>query len=74
MWMAGGGARGGTVIGKTDELGLRAIEDRTHVHDLHSTILHAMGLNARKLVYMHNGREENPVINSGDPALKVFGG
>ena len=44
MWMAGGGVRGGQTIGKTDEIGLHAIEDRLHVHDLHATILHMLGV------------------------------
>ena len=43
MWMAGGGVKGGQTIGATDELGLRAIEDRMHVHDLHASILHLLG-------------------------------
>jgi len=48
MWMAGGGVKGGQVIGETDELGLRATEDRLHVHDLHATILWLMGLDHTK--------------------------
>ena len=44
MWLAGGGVQGGRVIGQTDEFGLHAVEDRLHVHDLHATILHLMGL------------------------------
>ena len=44
MWMAGGGVRGGQTIGATDELGLWATEDRLHVHDLHATVLHLLGI------------------------------
>ena len=44
MWMAGGGARGGQMIGATDELGLYAVEDKLHVHDIHSTIMAMLGL------------------------------
>jgi hypothetical protein len=73
MWMAGGGVKGGQVLGSTDELGLYAVEDPQHVHDLHSTILYALGLEARELIYMNHGTEENPVINQGKPYLKVFG-
>ncbi len=73
MWLAGGGVQGGQVIGATDEFGLHAIEDRVHVHDLHATILYALGIQARQLVYHHNGRPENPVINDGDPVTRVFG-
>ena len=58
MWMAGGGIRGGSVVGATDEIGMRAIEDRAHVNDIHATILHLMGLDHKKLTYLHNGRDE----------------
>jgi hypothetical protein len=63
MWMAGGGVPGGTVIGATDEAGLKAVEDRMHVHDLHATILKIMGLDHMRLVYTHNGRPERPTLN-----------
>jgi hypothetical protein len=65
MWMAGGGVRGGQTIGATDELGLRAIEDRQHVHDLHASILHLMGIDNMKLTYRYQGRPERPTINEG---------
>jgi len=65
MWMAGGGIRGGQTIGSTDELGLRAVENRLHVHDLHASILHLMGLSNLELTYMHKGRPERPTINEG---------
>ena len=73
MWMAGGGVLGGQALGTTDAIGLRAQEHPVHVHDLHATVLHAMGLGHRELIYVHNGRRESPTINSGDPFLKVFG-
>jgi len=66
MWMAGGGVRGGQTIGATDELGLRAVQDRLHVHDLHASILHLMGINHRELTWMYKGRPERPTINEGD--------
>ncbi len=72
MWMAGGGVKGGQTLGSTDELGLYAVEDPQHVHDLHSTILWSLGLDARELIYMNNGTEENPVINQGKPFMKLF--
>lgn len=72
MWMAGGGVKGGQTLGSTDELGLYAVEDPQHVHDLHSSILYALGLDARELLYMNNGTEENPVINQGKPFKKLF--
>ncbi|NQV25523.1 MAG: DUF1501 domain-containing protein [Rhodopirellula sp.] len=65
MWMAGGGVKGGQVIGSTDELGLRAVEDRLHVHDLHASILHLLGLDNMQLTYHYNGRPERPTINEG---------
>jgi len=65
IWMAGGGAKPGTVVGTTDEIGLRAVENRAHVHDLHATILHLMGLDHEHLTYLHNGRPERPTVNAG---------
>ncbi|MFH1303690.1 MAG: DUF1501 domain-containing protein [Planctomycetota bacterium] len=74
MWMAGGGVKGGQTIGTTDELGLRAIEDRMHVHDLHASILHLLGLDRMKLVYEYNGRPERPTINEGEFQTKLVTG
>src|SRR5262249_3451293 len=71
MWMAGGGVKGGRTIGATDELGLHAIEDRLHVLDLHSTILHLMGIDAAKLTYLHKGRPERPNGNVGLAYKKI---
>jgi len=65
MWMAGGGVKEGIVVGKTDDLGLHAIEDRLHVHDIHATILHALGVDHAKLIYRHQGRPERPTVNEG---------
>lgn len=55
---AGGGVKGGMAYGATDAVGLRAETDRVHVHDLHATILHLLGLDHERLTYFHNGREE----------------
>ena len=55
-WLAGGGVKGGTVIGNTDELGKKAVEDVYHTHDLHATLLHLMGLSDIDLTYYHGGR------------------
>jgi hypothetical protein len=66
MWMAGGGVRGGLTLGATDELGLRAVEQKVHVHDLHATILHLLGLDHRKLVYHYKGRPERATLNEGE--------
>jgi hypothetical protein len=56
-WLAGGGARGGMTYGATDEFGFRAVEDKVHIHDLHATILHLMGIDHEKLTYRHAGRD-----------------
>ncbi|MDB5310131.1 MAG: hypothetical protein JWO38_4333 [Gemmataceae bacterium] len=58
MWLAGGGAKGGTAIGATDEFGLHAVEDKITVNDFHATILHLLGLEHEKLTYPHSGRDE----------------
>ncbi len=65
MWMAGGGVKGGRVIGETDELGLFAVKDKVHVHDLHASILHLLGLSNMDLTYIHKGRPERPTVNEG---------
>ena len=57
MWLAGGGVKGGMAHGATDEFGWDAVEDRVHVHDLHATILHLLGLDHEKLTYRHSGRD-----------------
>ena len=56
-WLAGGGVRGGMAYGATDELGFHAVENRVHVHDLHATILHLMGLDHERLTYRFSGRD-----------------
>ena len=56
-WFAGGGTRGGTHYGRTDELGFKAVENRVSVNDLHATILHLLGLNHEQLTYRLNGRD-----------------
>jgi len=60
MWMAGGGVRGGMAYGATDDFGFAAVENRVHVHDLHATILHLLGLDHTRLTYFHAGRDERP--------------
>ena len=73
MWMAGGGVKGGQVIGSTDEIGLHAVEDRLHIHDLHATILHLLGLDHMQLTYRHQGRPERPTLNEGDAFTRITG-
>jgi arylsulfatase A-like enzyme len=57
VWMAGGGARGGMAYGASDEFGFRAVENRVHIHDLHATILHLMGIDHERLTYRYAGRD-----------------
>ena len=57
VWMAGGGVRGGTVHGATDDFGFKAVENPTSVHDLHATMLHLMGFDHEKLTYRYAGRD-----------------
>ena len=57
MWLAGGGAKGGMAYGATDEFGFRAVENRIHIHDLHATILHLLGIDHERLTYQYAGRD-----------------
>jgi hypothetical protein len=73
MWMAGGGVKGGQTIGSTDELGLHAVDQRLHVHDLHATILHLLGVDHMRLTYRHKGRPERPTLNEGQAYQRLTG-
>ena len=57
MWMAGGGVRGGYAHGATDDFGFRAVQDRVHMHDLHATVLHLLGIDHERLTYRYAGRD-----------------
>ena len=57
IWMAGGGVKPGLVLGKSDDLGFNAVEDRVHVHDLNATILHLLGIDHTKLTFRSQGRD-----------------
>ncbi len=57
MFLAGGGVQGGMMYGATDEFGMHAIENRVHVHDLHATILHLLGIDHTRLTYRYSGRD-----------------
>lgn len=65
MWLAGGGTKGGTIVGATDAIGLRAFEDRCHLRDIHTTILHQLGLDQDELSYPHQGRRERLTLVHG---------
>jgi hypothetical protein len=65
-WMAGGGVKGGTAYGSTDEFGSRAVENKVHIHDLHATIMQLMGFDHTKLTYRYNGRDFRFTDNFGN--------
>ena len=66
MWLAGAGVKGGQALGATDAVGLRAAEGKTHVHDVHATLLHLLGFKHTKLTFRHNGRNERLTDNAGE--------
>jgi hypothetical protein len=72
MWLAGGGIKGGTVYGATDDFGFKAIEKPVHVHDLHATILHLMGIDHTKLTYRYSGRDFRLTDVSGTVIREVL--
>jgi hypothetical protein len=73
MWMAGGGIKGGTSFGKTDELGSAAVEDRLHVKHLHATVLHQMGLDPNRLSYFYGGLDQKLVgVVEVDPIHQII--
>jgi hypothetical protein len=72
IWMAGGGVKGGRVIGATDEFGYRAVVEPHTVNDMHATILYALGLDHTKLTYMYNGRPQRLTDVSGEPVQAIF--
>jgi uncharacterized protein (DUF1501 family) len=72
VWLAGGGVRGGQAIGATDELGFRAVEKKVHVHDLHATILAALGFDHEKLIYHFEGRDRRLTDVFGHIVKEVF--
>ncbi len=73
MWMAGGGIKGGTSVGTTDEIGSRAVDDTFHVKHLHATILNQLGLNPNKLSYFFGGLDNKLVgVEGAQPIWKVI--
>jgi hypothetical protein len=72
MWLAGGGVKRGTQHGATDELGYKAVEGRVHLHDLHATILHLMGLDHKQLTYRYAGRDFRLTDVHGRVVEEVF--
>lgn len=72
MWLAGGGVKGGMVHGATDELGMVATENKMHVHDLHATILHLMGIDHERLTFRYSGRDFRLTDVHGEVAKAIL--
>ena len=73
MWMAGGGIKGGTTVGETDELGSAAVVDRCQVKEMHATVLHQMGLDPNKLSYFYGGLDQKLVgVEGAEPIHKII--
>jgi uncharacterized protein (DUF1501 family) len=70
--LAGGGVKGGFAYGATDPFGLRAVENKVHVHDLHATILHLLGIDHEQLTYLHNGRNERLTDVAGKVVREIL--
>ena len=73
MWLAGGGVRGGQTIGATDELGFGVAHDRVHMHDLHATVLHLLGIDHQRLTFKFQGRNFRLTDVSGEVVRKLLG-
>ena len=71
-WMAGGGVKGGTVYGATDEFGAQSVQDKVHIHDLHATQLALLGFDHKKLTYRYNGRDFRLTDNFGNVVKNVI--
>ena len=73
MWMAGGGVKGGTSVGETDELGATAVTDRYHVKHLHATVLNQLGLDPDKLTYFYGGLDQKLVgVEGAEPIRQLI--
>jgi uncharacterized protein (DUF1501 family) len=73
VWLAGGGVKGGTFHGATDEIGFKAEVDRVSVNDLHATILHLLGMDHKRLTYRYNGRDFRLTDVAGEVVKPVLG-
>jgi hypothetical protein len=72
MWLAGGGIKGGHVYGATDDLGIDAVDGRVHVHDLHATVLHLMGIDHERLTFRYSGRDFRLTDVHGQPVRGIL--
>jgi hypothetical protein len=72
MWLAGAGVKGGMTFGETDEFGWHAVRNKVHVHDLHATLLHLMGLEHTKLTYRYAGRDYRLTDVAGEVVREIL--
>jgi len=72
IWMAGGGIRAGTLVGATDDLGFKAVEDIYRMRDVHATVLHLMGLNDLRLTYYSGGRNQRLTDTGGNVIKQIL--
>ena len=72
MWLAGGGIKGGITHGATDELGYNAVENIVHVHDLHATMLHLLGIDHKRLTYRYQGRDFRLTDVAGEVVKEIL--
>ena len=72
MWLAGGGIKGGQVVGKTDELGFNITEDKVHIHDLQATVLQTLGFDHTRLTYRYMGRDFRLTDVAGNVVKKLL--
>jgi hypothetical protein len=72
MWLAGGGIRGGQVVGATDDIGFNIVEDKIHIHDLHATVMHCLGFDHLKLTYRYMGRDFRLTDVAGQVVKKLL--
>jgi hypothetical protein len=72
VWFAGGGVKGGSIVGATNELGFKAVEDVYHIRDVHATILHLMGLSDMRLTYYHAGRNRRLTDTGGNRITQIL--
>jgi hypothetical protein len=71
-WMTGAGIKGGTSFGETDEIGYKAVVDPVTVHDLHATMMHLLGMDHKRLTFLHNGREYRLTDVAGEVLHKIL--
>jgi len=72
MWLAGGGVKGGFKHGATDDYGYFAVDNKVHIHDLHATLLHLLGIDHTKLTYRHAGRDFRLTDVHGEAVRQVL--